>query len=349
MSNVVTAPDAIQPATIDFSALMAKAMEHPAGNETAAAPAVAPETPTPAPEAPAQVAPTPAAAVPVETPLSPAEAKILDLPADALVRAKIDGKEEVVPVKDYLEGISREAVFTKRMQSLAEQRKQAEAELASKYAELQSQAQAVELARSQITDLLQRNQTQQVSAPGASPVSQSKQLDPGEIATMGDVQSTLEAALAKIQAESKAQQEQFVKALGEAGEQVQKDAALNRDAQLFTEGLRGVMAKPELAVLKKLPYPEESLRYAVAAMNPQTIQEAVQFAEITAKGWVDGLKAEMVETAKRQEVAKAQAKLEPPAGSPPAPATQYKPGSAFSKSGKFDWDALRARADAMMG
>ncbi len=350
MSDVVTAPDSIQPATISFSSLYEKAMAHDAGNDAVAAPVAAPPAHIPgidvpglsAPATPDPVTPVVAAPAPVA---SPAEVKILDLPDDALVRVKIDGKLEPVAVKDYLEGISREAVFTKRMQSLAEQRKAAESELATRYSQIQQEAQAVEAAKAQFAEQMRA----QMATP-AQPQTPSKAFDPGEIATMGDVQATLQAEIAKIQSESKAQQEQFAKALGEASQQVQREAAQQRDAHAFTEGMTQMWAKPEYAVLKRvLPYSEESLRYQVAAMDPKSIPEALQFTEQVAKGWLDTMKAEMVETAKRHEVAKAQAKLEPPTGSAPPPVTQYKPGSFFGKDGKQNWDALRARAETMLG
>jgi hypothetical protein len=72
---------------------------------------------------------------------------VLDLPDNAKVRVKLDGKEEVVTYKDYKDTLSREAVWTKRMQTLAEQRKQAEQEFVQKYAWLQQQALAVEAAK----------------------------------------------------------------------------------------------------------------------------------------------------------------------------------------------------------
>lgn len=333
-------------------------MAHDAGNDAPAAqPPAAPPAQAPIPgidipglSAPAP-APTPVEAAPA-APLTPAEVKILDLPDDALVRVKIDGKEEPVSIKEYREGISREAVFTKRMQSLAEQRRQAEAELAGQYAQLQQHAQALEMAKAQFASQLHAPQ----AAPAPfqpltqTPASAPRAWDAGEIATMGDVQSALQAEIAKLQAQSQQQQEQFTRALGEAGQQVQRDAAHQRNAQAFTEGLQSVLSRPEYAVLKKvLPYAEESLRYQVAAMDPQSIPQAIEFTEQTARGWIQTLQAEMVETAKRQEVAKAQAKLEPPTGSAPPPAAQYKPGSSFKKNGGFDWDALRARAETMLG
>lgn len=343
MSQIISAPDTMQPAVMDFSSLMEKAMAHPAGNDVAAAPVAAPETPTPAEAVTAPTTPEPAPAAPSAPVVSPAEQKILDLPDDAVVRTKIDGKEELVSVKDFRDGISREAVFTRRMQTLAEQRRQAEAELAAQYAAQQAERQALENLRRELTGQLQQVQTPaQAPAPGVKPP------DPQDLATMGDVQAIIAAQVEQIKQAEAERERRFVEALGQAGQKVQSDAVHERNTALFTEGLQTVMTKPEYAVLKKLPYPAESLRYAVAAMNPQSIQEAVQFADTVAKGWSDEIRAEVMETMKRQEAAKAQAKLEPPAQSAAPPAPQYKPGSAFKKNGGFDWDALRARAEGML-
>lgn len=354
MSEIVSAPDSIQPSTVSFSELYSKAMAHPAGNDDlpnpAQDPVVSAQEPQAPPVAPAAVAPPAVAQAPVvEQPVapSPADLKVLDLADDAQVRVKIDGKDEIISVKDYKDGISREAVFTKRMQTLADQRREAEAQLAAQYAEIQRQAQAVELAKAEMARQFESLKTVN-QAPGATPVA-TKPLDPGELATMGDVQATLEAQLAAIRAEQKAQQEGFVKALGEAGQQMQQRAALERDSAAFTAHLTNVLEKPEYQVLKRInPFAEETIRHKVAAMDPKTIHEAMQFTDTYVKGWLQEAQAAWVETVKRQEVAKAQAKIEPPAGSPPAPAQQFKPGSSFRSDGKFDWNALRARAESML-
>ena len=346
MSNVVTAPDSIQPATIDYSALMAKAMAHPAMNDdiTPAAPAAAPVVEPPAP-APVSATPEPAPAAPAApatpTPVSPAEAKILDLPEDGQIRVKIDGKEQLVSVKDYRDGISRESVFTKRMQSLAEQKKQAEAQLAADYAAIQHQRAAVEQ--------MQREVFQRLSTPAPVP----QQVDApaaGDLATMGDVQSTIQALQANLEARYAQQEQQMVSALGQATQKVQSDAEQARNAAAYNHILTSVMSKPDYQVLTKaLPFAEESIRFQVAAMDPQTMEEAQSFTEQVAKEWAGNLKAQFVDAQQRHEVAKAHAKLEAPAAaSAPPPAPQYKPGSAFGKDGKFDWKALSARAHAML-
>ena len=349
MTNVVTAPDSIQPATVNFSDLMSKAMAHPSGNDS----------PDPAPPAPV-VASTP---VPVDNGfkvdgpttvppivdtvaapanLTPAEQKILDLPADAKVRVKVDGREELLSVSDFQNGLSREAVFTKRMQGLAEQRKDAETQIAAQYAALQLQAQALEMAKANVFQ--PRQQFQTPAAP--APISQ----DPGELATLGEVNSAIAAYTARLDEQYKAREAQFVQAIGQASTEVQERVTLQRDAAAYNVGLQSVMDRPDFAALKKaIPYAEESIRYQVAAMDPQTIPEAISFTEQVAKEWMGNLRTSLADVQQRQEVAKAHAKLEPPSGSPPAPAPAYKPGSAFGKDGKFDWNALAARAATMIG
>lgn len=344
MTNVVTAPDSMQPASIDYSALMAKAMAHPSGNDS-------PETPTPVA---AQAVESPG--IPVDTPtqtptsveapvaaVSLAEAKILDLPEDGQIRVKIDGEEKLVPVSELRNGYSRESVFTKRMQNLADQKRQAEGELAAQYAAVQSQQAAVEQMRQQV---LYQMQAPAPQAYAPAPVA----ADLGELATMGDVQSTIRQSVEQLDAQYRAREAQFMQSLGQATQKVQSDAAVARDAAAYNTGLSGVLSKPDYQVLKKaLPFAEESIRYQVAAMDPQSMDEAISFTEQVAKEWTSTLKAQFVDAQQRHEVAKAHAKLEPPTGSAPPPTSQYKPGSAFGKDGKFDWNALHARAQAMIG
>lgn len=343
---VIDAPDSMQPASVSYSSLFEKAMAHPAGNEPEPTSAPAP-TPTPGEVVPPVEAVAPPAPVPTPAPVAPtpAEQKILDLPEDAVVRVKIDGQLEDVNLKDFKEGISREAVFTRRMQQLAEQRKEAETALAGQYAEIQRQAQAIELAKQQFGEQIKQLQPQPTPQGQQAP----KALDPAELATMGDVQATLAALQEQLKAENAAQQAQFVKALGEAGQKVQSEAQLHRDSMDFTGHLTSVMAKPEFEFLNKVnPYAMDIVRVKVAEMDPKSISQAKEFADTYVKGWADTVKAELVETVKRQEVAKAQAKIEPPAGSPAPPVAQYKPGSSFTKDGKFNWDALRVRAEGML-
>jgi hypothetical protein len=327
----------LNPATIDFTSLREQAMAHPAGNDdvtAASAPVPAPVDASPTPE---PSAPTPAVAP------SPAEVKVLDLPEDGHIRVKVDGQEQVIPVHEYKDGISREAVFTKRMQTLAEQRRNAEAELAAQYAYVQQQAHALQQAQA----YMQQQLAPQAPTTPDLPAAASAQLQ--DLATVGDVQSQIQQAVAQLAQYQQQREQQFVSALGQATQRVQEDVALQRDATAYSKGLQSVLSKPEFAALSKaLPYAEQTIRYEVANMDPQSIEQAVAFTEQVAKGYMDSLRTVSQDLAVRQSVAQARAKLEPPAGSPPAPSPAYKPGSAFGKNG-FDWNALRARAEQMMG
>ena len=328
----------LNPATIDFTSLREQAMAHPAGNDDVTA---APSSePAPAPDI-VSSAPAPAEA-PAPT-LSPAELKVLELPDDAHVRVKVDGQEQVLPVHEFKDGISREAVFTKRMQTLAEQRRSAEAELAAQYAYVQQQAAALQQAQA----WMQQQAGLQAPATQEAPDAVSTQLQ--DLATVGDVQSQIQQAVAQLAQYQQQREQQFVSALGQATQRVQEDVALQRDATAYTKGLQSVLSRPEYAALTKaLPYADQTIRYEVANMDPQSIEQAVAFTEQVAKGYMDSLRTVSQDLQVRQSVAQARAKLEPPAGSPPAPSPAYKPGSAFGKNG-FDWNALRARAEQMMG
>ena len=159
----------------------------------------------------------------------------------------------------------------------------------------------------------------------------------------------IQQAVAQLAQYQQQREQQFVSALGQASQRVQEDVALERDAAAYNKGLQSVLSKPDFAALvKALPYAEQTIRYEVANMDPQSIEQAVAFTEQVAKGYMDSLRTVSQDLQVRQSVAQARAKLEPPAGSPPAPSPAYKPGSAFGKNG-FDWNALRARAEQMMG
>lgn len=332
--QIIDAPDSLQPVTVEsaLSGAFDKAMAMDFGETPSA------ET-SPALAAPSAEAPAPSAS------LSPAEAKVLDLPDDGMVKVKVDGKEQLLPVQEFKAGISREAHYTQRMQQLAEQKRQAEDLLASQYAHIQQEAQAVQLAQQQLAAYLQQQQAAQAPNPGTTPQAP----DLGELATVGDVQASLQRALADLAQQQQSREQQLIAAISHASQQVQEQAALQRDSVSYTNGLQSVLKRPEYEVLTKvLPYAEESIRYQVAAMDPPTIQDAIAYTEQVAKEWTDKLRSEVIDSQKRQQVAQARARLEPPAGSPPSPSLGARQ-NFFKKDGKLDWDALNARAAALMG
>lgn len=335
--QTIDAPSALQPMTVEkaLEGTFDKAMALDSGSL---------ETPTPASSS-ADSAPAPSMEAPAPT-LSPADAKVLELPDDGVVRVKVDGKEQLLPVQEFKSGISREAHYTQRMQQLAEQKREAEAALAAQYAQLQQEAQALMLAQQQLATYAQQPQAPAYAPQGtAAPASQ----DPGELATVGDVQASMQQAMAQLLQQQQMREQQLMQAIGQASQQAQEQAALQRDTLTYTKGLQSVLAKPDYEVLTKvLPYAEESIRYQVAAMDPPTIEDAITYTEQVAKEWVTKLRGEVLDSQKRQQVAQARAKLEPPMGSPPSPNAGVRQ-QFFRKDGKLDWDALHAKATALMG
>jgi hypothetical protein len=330
MSDVITAPDFVQPSTIDFSSLYEKAMAHPSD------PTVDDLDPAPAaPSEPAPVTSVTTSAPPTSQSSQPA---VIDLPDDAMVRVKIDGVEQTVPFREYKDGVQREAVFTKRMQQLAEQRREAEAVFTQRAAELQRQAEMIAYAQ------------QQLQRPQAAPTPQTPPAapDPNEIATLGEVQQSLATFQQQLAAQQAAQQQAFFQQLQQAGDQLREEQAIQADAARFSTALKTTLDQDDYRVLRDaVPYAEESIRFQVAQLNPQSIDEAIQFTDHVVKEWATKLKSTSQDYLTRQEVAKARAKMEPPAGSPPPPVAQ-RAKSAFRKTGQIDWDLLRDRAASLL-
>lgn len=278
------------------------------------------------------------------------QSDILKLPDTARIEVLVDGKPTVISVADYKAGIQREAVFTKRMQTLAEQRKQVEADLAQQAAELQSMAKAIQ-------------QQQQIAAQN-NPLAQLQKLieqqqqkpeqDPNSIATIGELKAMLQEAQ-KTQADAlKSQETKFLQTLEQAQKELQERQADARDAMQYTTALQKELNSEDAKVIREQfldPAEAESLiRFNVAKMNPQSIDEAIQFTNQYVKGWVQHIKSKTVAQNKQVEAAKAAAKLEPSNGSAPAIGqTSAAPKSFLTKDGKIDYKALSERANALLG
>lgn len=331
MSELISAPDSLQPATIDFTSLHEQAMAHSA--DPTIDDGLPPAGPTEGP---------PVAATPLDRPAYEAspDSRVVSLPDDALVRVKIDGVEQTVPYSEYKDGIQREAAFTKRMQTLAYQRQEAEQVFTQRAADLQRQAELVAYAQQQLN--------QRVAPPqpaSEAPVGP----DPNEIATLGEVQQSLATFQQQLAAQQSYQQQQFMAQLQQAGQQLRDEQVQQADAARFTAGLNATMERDDFKVLRDvIPYADESIRFQVAQLDPQSIDEAITFAEQIAKEWAGKFRASGTDYLARQEVAKARAKMGPPSGSPPPPTAQVKPGSFFKKDGKLDWSSLEQRASAYL-
>jgi len=347
MSDLTSTDVSFTPGTIDFTALHAKAMAMPEdptiSKEEKAAAAVATQptndevatVTTPQPEG-------------TETVKTESTLNVVDLADDAMVRIKVDGVEQIVSYKDYKDGIQREATFTKRMQTLAQQRREAEAEIARQAAEVQRRFEEVESAKQRLNENDPMQALAKLLAQQANPAP--PQADPNEIATIGEVQQRLEELAKQQTAQQKAQSEEFLKSVQLAAAKLREEQAIQADAQKFSAALAANLSKDEYKVLNEVvPFTENAIRYQVSQLDPKSIDEAIEFSEKVMQEWVGKIQATSTELVKRQEVAKARAKMEPPTGSPaPIQTAKSQPQSFLKKDGKIDWQVLSAQAKAII-
>ena len=186
---------------------------------------------------------------------------------------KVDGVEQTVPYREFKDGIQREAAFTKRMQQLADQRREAEEVFTQRAAQLQQQAELIAYAQ------------QQLQTRAAQPVPQAiPQSDPNEIATLGEVQQSLATFQQQLNYQQAAREQAFMQQLQQAGMQLREEQALEADRYKFNTALNSTLERDDFRILKDvLPFADESIRFQVAQMDPQSIDEAITFAEHVAK------------------------------------------------------------------
>jgi hypothetical protein len=344
----VHAPSELQPATINWANLAKQAMDlEPSESTMEQPPPSDPGIPTPAQvaakvEVKTEAEPAPEVVVKTEGEPEPTP-EVREFKDDDLVRVKVDGKEEVVSYKDYKDGIQRERVFTQRMQQLANQREQAEQELASKYAQLYQYAQSVEMAKQQLdANNPLAKLAQQLEAQGRV------EQDPNTLATIGEIQKALKEQREHLEVElTQREQAQQVR-LAQAAQQLRQQQVVAQDAARFTSALNETLSQKDIAVIRNaVPSPELAdaiIRYNVAQMGPETIEEGIGYMKTFAKQWADQIKAQSKTEDGRAAAAKARATIEPPQGSPPAPGQSQTPQNFFKKDGGLDWGALHAKA-----
>lgn len=273
-------------------------------------------------------------------PVNPSEGSVLEVPENALVRVKIDGEVKEVPYKEFKDSLQREAAWHKRQQTFAEGKKQLEQYYAQQFAELEAAARAIQIYE------------QQLRAQGTQKVPQQAQQtqtpNPDEIATIKEVQqetARVSQTLAEqIAAQNQAQAEQ----LQRVAQQLKKEMIVKENAKKFDQGLNGILNGKDYESLKVIPNLEQNLRYQVWQLQPQTIDEAVEFAERIAKDWNAKLKTVHIAEQQKVSAQKAKAKLEPSDGSPPKPGVTKPKSYINPKTGKLDHAALRQAAMALL-
>lgn len=340
-----------QPSAVDnfsFSSLREQAMEAFGGDTPA-------ETPEATPQAvqTEQVVTQTQSAPKSEEPTNVEQAtptQLANLKDDDLVEVTVDGEPVQLAWKDAKGGVMRQAKFTKEMTALRREQEQFKANQAQiariqqEHAALRTVLQDKNLLRQVLEkshpDLLARQQ--EVAAAQT-------QVDPDDIATVGQLRQMQQDYEQRVQAVMREAQIQLNQARQSLKTEIEDDAAtakLSTDInstikQLFTEN-------PFIEDIN--PDAEQLLRWKVSQMNPQTAEETIEAFKTVVGGWVEKYNANLVKANKQQVLDKqklVQNNIQPPGGA----SVQQAPidTKSYVKDGKIDWKAVNAAARAAIG
>lgn len=312
-------------------------------------------TDTPAAEAaPEQVA-APIAETPVvEAEASPdstnidnaSQAALAQLKDTDLVEVTVDGQSVQMPWSEARGGVMRQAKFTKEMQGIRQREQEFNARDAEVTRISQEREQLVTLLKS--PEMLQAfiaKQYPQLVQQAENIAAAQQQVDPNDIATVGQIQQAqaelnrqVQAAQQQIEAQAAEREEALTRRI----EDRQATAKLSADINTTIKGLFSEHPYIE----KLIPEADQMLRYQVLQMAPKTPQETVEAFKTVFGGWVETYKSTVAEQNKSTVLAKQKLvknNIQPPGGAPPQPApTSYKKVNKMTGKTEVDWDAIRA-------
>jgi hypothetical protein len=284
---------------------------------------VAVETPAPVAQ-PAEARPT--------TPPAP-----LDVSPETPIKIKVNGEEKIVKASEYQEMLQRTDVFTQRQQAVAKQQRELEQYYAQKEAYLTQQAQAVQ---GLYQEMLQR---------GNQPQPESPKINPQEIATIGEVQQAMIALAQQFQQVRQQDQAGVQQALERERWEAREEFEIAQDQKRFTQEVQKVLNSPEGKLLAEItPKAEQILRFRPLEMGASTTDQAIEFLHQFAKEWAGTVQGRLAQQSTAAAVAQAKTVMEAPLVGHAPPAQTAPPKIALKKDGTIDWNALRARAEAIM-
>lgn len=261
-----------------------------------------------------------------------------DLNDDIEVTIKVDGKDQTVKFGELKNGYSRESTFTQRMQTLGQQRRQLEEYFTQQQVQLNQQAQAVQLAQQQLQQFGTHRQPEVVQP----------QLNPNDIATVGELQQAMQAFAQQVQQARQQDQQVFQTELQNAQQRQAQELVIQRDQERFSTALDKFMKSDDGQLLAELnPFAADAIRFQTMQTSPESVDEAIKNMDGIAKEWAHKVKGRVQTSAVRQEVVKARTVMEPPVGTPAATISQPKP-SVFKKDGGVDYNALFQRSLSLM-
>lgn len=270
---------------------------------------------------------------------------------DKLVTIKVDGKDQVVPLKEALAGYSRTQKFTKEMQAL---RTREEAITANETAinTLVSEREAMLQLVSNPQKLQQYMQAafgQAAAAVSEAPAADDPFSNPDEIVTVAQARQLAESMVSKRLAAFEQQiaglNTQIDNKLQSNTKELQDRQAVAKYSESITSALGEIFeAHP---VLKGDSFAEDIIRFEVGRMKPKTLEEAIEAFRTVAQSRAESLESHFtsinkVKVARKAKLDKA---IEPAGGTGP----QIQPFDYHGKDGKVDWNKLKSAARDMLG
>jgi hypothetical protein len=276
------------------------------------------------------------------------QAQLAQLSDDQLVELTVDGETVQVPWKEAKGGFQRQAHYTKSMQQLRQEQAAFNTErTALQQAQQEREAFATLLSNPELLQKFIAQQYPQLNVAAAQVQAAAEQVDPNDIATVGQIQ----AAQQELLRQQQLAQENFMQQLAEREEVLtrtiedrQATAKLSSEINTTIGGL----FKSHPYMQKLIPNAEQVLRYEVLQLRPNTPEETVEAFKTVFGGWVENYKATVAETTKQRTVEKHKLttnNIQPPGGAPPQPTpTSFKKVNKMTGKTEVDWDALRAVA-----
>jgi hypothetical protein len=325
-------------------------------------------------------APAAAAAVPAQ----PAAPNYVDLPDDALVRVMVNGQEEIKPWGEAKQQHILHRTFTQNQQKLkAEQaaflaerqqlqQKAAEAdklarlisdpELFVQYAQA-SPAHAAYLAKmagSTVAQLTAGAGPQAQAAAVAATSPQAPQ-NGSELVDFNDLQTVLGQRASELEGRVGQTFEQRLEAraqqiLGQVNAVVDQKLTMLQNAHEISQFNQAITKTIDEQLtsnpaLRAIPRISDLIRFEVAQLMPESPEQMTEAIGLVTKSIVEGLDQTYNQSRSAQLIAKERLVsegIEAPAGAPVNNIVKQQP-SVVLPGGKMDWNAVRARAKAVLG
>ncbi len=288
---------------------------------------------TPVVPTPPQTGQTPVTATPVQTevaiPVDMGNGRVENLTPTQIAQK----------LKDSEAGALRQADYTKKTQEVKLQREEVarqRQEAEHIYLQLQQEHQRLQ-------QLANNPQLQQQFAQQQQ---QQPQLDPSQPITVGQMQQVMAAYNQQFQQLAQVQQG-FLPAVDKrAAEIVEDKMQVASYAQSINSTLDGIFK--ENPILQAEPEFEDILRYRVASLSPQTLEETQQAFQKIGAEMASNLRKPFEVAQQQQQIRHQQVVsqgIEPPGGVPPQPTAP----SFKNEKGQLDWKKLKEAAISLTG